>query len=83
MVISLISLPRILQTTIRTPVTATTLTKSPDLNMQGSRDEISGGVEGQLDVDRGYTGDMAGEGADASREIILKQPDINDVIKPR
>ena len=30
--------------------------------MQVSLDEISGGVEGQLDVDRGLTGDMAGVG---------------------
>ena len=64
-----------------TQVTATTLMKSPDPDMEVSLDEISGGVEeGQLGVDRIHA--WGWEGTDVSREIILKQPDMNNVIKP-
>ena len=45
--------------------------------MEVSLDEISGGVdEGQLGVDRIHGWGWEG------REIILKQPDMNNVIKP-
>ena len=43
----------ILLRSLPTQVTATTLMKSPDPDMEVSLDEISGGVdEGQLDVDK-------------------------------